>query len=265
MATVTSGFRVKIDGAVARVTLDRPERRNALSHELNLELDHELREIGLDSHVRVIVLAAAGPVFCSGHDLSELVDCSEERYAAIFIACTRLMRRLRAVPQPVITRVQGPALAAGCQLVAACDLAVATTEATFSTPGVNIGLFCTTPMVPLVRAIAPKPALEMLLTGAPITAQRALELGLVNRVVPAEQLDTAVESLTAAILGASPAAVRLGKAEFYAQIEMDEAHAYQRATEVMTRSALCDDAQEGIAAFMQKRRPAWPGGEGVTR
>jgi enoyl-CoA hydratase/carnithine racemase len=169
------------------------------------------------------------------------------------------MHGFRLLPQPVIARVQGMATAAGCQLVAACDLAVASDNATFATPGVKIGLFCTTPMVPLVRAIRAKPAMEMLLTGKPITAQRAYELGLVNRVVPASDIDKAIQELVDAILSSSPMTIRLGKAAFYDQINLDEGTAYERATGVMVDNAVRGDAQEGIAAFLQKRRPVWKG------
>jgi enoyl-CoA hydratase/carnithine racemase len=169
------------------------------------------------------------------------------------------MLQLRRLPQPVVARVQGTATAAGCQLVAACDLAVAAENATFTTPGVKIGLFCTTPMVPLVRAIPAKPALEMLLTGKPITAQRAYDLGLVNRVVPADGLDAAVEEYVQAVLAASPLTIRLGKSAFYEQLALDEAAAYEQATAVMTDNATRRDAQEGMQAFLHKRRPVWTG------
>jgi enoyl-CoA hydratase/carnithine racemase len=188
-----------------------------------------------------------------------MVGCSAESYRDLFTLCSRVMQQFRSLPQPVIARVQGMATAAGCQLVAACDLAVAADTATFATPGVKIGLFCTTPMVPLVRAIPAKAALEMLLTGKPISAQRALELGLVNRVVGANELDASVQEFTDAILASSPLTVRLGKAAFYNQLAMDEATAYELATDVMTGNALRADAQEGIQAFLQKRRPAWTG------
>src|SRR5205807_2681695 len=167
--------------------------------------------LAADATVRVVVLAARGKVFCAGHDLSEMIGCPETRYRELFTLCSRVMLQFRKLPQPVIARVQGMATAAGCQLVTACDLAVAAEEATFATPGVKIGLFCTTPMVPLVRAIPPKSALEMLLTGEPITAQRALELGLVNRVVPAAELDAVVQHYVDAIRASSPAIIRLGK------------------------------------------------------
>jgi enoyl-CoA hydratase/carnithine racemase len=250
---------VEVKGSVARLTLHRPEKRNALSQELLSHLEAALGQIAADPAVRVVVLAATGAVFSAGHDLGEMVGRGEGEYRAIFRLCTRVMEQLRRLPQPVIARVQGLATAAGCQLVAACDLAVAAEEAAFATPGVKIGLFCTTPMVPLVRAIAAKPALEMLLTGKPITARRALELGLVNRVVSAAQLDAAVQEYVEAILASSPLVVRLGKAAFYDQLALAEATAYERATEVMTDNALCGDAQEGMKAFLEKRRPTWRG------
>jgi enoyl-CoA hydratase/carnithine racemase len=244
-------------GHVVRLTLNRPERRNALSRSLLARLEDVLA--GLEGHrsARVIVLAARGPVFCSGHDLAEMVGRSEADYRDLFEACTRVMLGLRRLPQPVIARVQGVATAAGCQLVAACDLAVAADTATFATPGVKIGLFCTTPMIPLVRAIPDKAALEMLLTGQPVDAHRALALGLVNRVVVAEDLDRTLDELCAAICAVSPTAVRLGKAAFYALKAGDEESAYRGAVDVMTDNALRPDAQEGIAAFLHKRHPTW--------
>ncbi len=250
---------VSAEQGVVRLTLNRPEKRNALSRDLLAQLEQTLNRIAADPSTRVVVLAAEGAVFSSGHDLSEMVGCSEAEYHSLFADCSRVMYLLRKMPQPVIARVQGVATAAGCQLVAACDLAVASENATFATPGVKIGLFCTTPMVPLVRAILPKPALEMLLLGTPISAERALALGLVNRVVPLEQLDPAVKQLTDAIVASSPTTIRLGKAAFYDQLALDEATAYERATDVMTDNAMCPDAQEGMDAFLHKRRPAWKG------
>jgi enoyl-CoA hydratase/carnithine racemase len=244
---------------VLRLTLNRPDRRNALSRDLLLRLRAAQADLRADRAARVVVVAAAGPVFCSGHDLGEMVGRPEEDYRELFTLCSEVMLGFHLLPQPVLARVHGVATAAGCQLVAACDLAVAAEAATFATPGVKIGLFCTTPMVPLVRVIAPRAALEMLLTGRPITARRALELGLVNRVVPADQLDGAVDELAGAILAASPAVVRLGKAAFYDQLSLDEASAYGRANEVMTANACGPDAQEGMAAFLGKRAPRWPG------
>jgi enoyl-CoA hydratase/carnithine racemase len=248
---------VERHGGIVRLTLNRPERRNALSRSLLGRMEEAIAALGDDTTARVVVLAARGPVFSSGHDLSEMTGRSEAEYRGLFETCTRVMLGLRRLPQPVIARVQGTATAAGCQLVAACDLAVAAQEATFATPGVKIGLFCTTPMVPLVRAIPDKPALEMLLTGAPITAERAYALGLVNRVVPMQELDVTIGALCDAIVAVSPAAVRVGKAAFYALRPSNEESAYHRAIDVMTDNALLPDAQEGITAFLQKRPACW--------
>jgi enoyl-CoA hydratase/carnithine racemase len=246
-------------GETVRLTLNRPDRRNALSEELLRGLDGALARVAADRRVRAVVIAARGPAFCSGHDLGEMVGGSAEDYGRLFALCSAVMLRLRRLPQPVIARVQGLATAAGCQLVAACDLAVAADTAAFATPGVKIGLFCATPMVPLVRAIPAKPALEMLLTGKPISAQRAYELGLVNRVVPPGELDGAVQEYVDAILASSPLTLRLGKAAFYEQSALDEPAAYDLATRVMIDNARRADAQEGIRAFLQKRRPVWTG------
>ena len=242
---------------VVRLTLNRPEKRNALSHDLLTALRDALNKIAADAAARVVVLAGNGPVFCSGHDLGEMVGRSEADYRELFALCSDVMQQFRRLPQPVVARVHGVATAAGCQLVAACDLAVAAEGASFATPGVKIGLFCTTPMVPLVRAIPAKAALEMLLTGKAISARRALELGLVNRVVAAAELDAAVGEFVEAILASSPLVVRMGKAAFYDQLALSESEAYERATSVMTENAVCGDAQEGIAAFLQKRRAVW--------
>jgi enoyl-CoA hydratase/carnithine racemase len=250
---------VTSEGGIVTLTLDRPERRNALSEGLLNQLETALEAIASDPSARVVVIAANGPVFSAGHDLSEMVGRSEEEYAALFGRCSRVMKRLRTLPQPVIARVQGPALAAGCQLVASCDLAVAAESATFSTPGVKIGLFCTTPMIPLVRAIPPKAAMEMLLTGQAIDAPRALALGLINRVVPLEGLDAVVGEWADAIKSTSPLVVRIGKAAFYDQLALDEPAAYLRGTAVMVDNATRLDAQEGIGAFLAKRRPTWTG------
>jgi enoyl-CoA hydratase/carnithine racemase len=241
------------------LTLNRPERRNALSVDLLKALEGAIEDLGSNSPARVVVLGSRGPVFCSGHDLSEMVGRDEAEYRELFELCTRVMLGLRRLPQPVIARVQGVATAAGCQLVAACDLAVAAEDATFATPGVKIGLFCTTPMVPLVRSIPAKAAMEMLLTGEPIPASRALELGLVNRVVPAGELDATIESLANRIEAMSPLVIRTGKRAFYAIEGLDEPEAYARAVPIMTENALYGDAQEGISAFLQKRAPRWSG------
>jgi enoyl-CoA hydratase/carnithine racemase len=250
---------IESDGGIVRLTLDRPEKRNALSWELLGQLEQAIETIAADSTARVVVLAARGKVFSAGHDLSEMVGKSAKEYRALFELCSRVMLGLRRMPQPVIARVHGLATAAGCQLVAACDLAVAAEEAAFATPGVKIGLFCTTPMIPLVRAIAAKPALEMLLTGSPITARRALELGLVNRVVPSSELDSATKNLADTLLAMSPVVLRIGKQAFYDLHGLDESEAYDKAVPIMLENALCHDAQEGISAFLQKREPQWSG------
>jgi len=255
--SATSELLIDTHSGVARLTLNRPERRNALSHSLLVELGAALDDIAHDSSVRVVVIAGSGKIFCSGHDLGEMVGRPETDHRELFSTCSRVMQRLRSLPQPVIARVQGLATAAGCQLVASCDLAVAASDAQFATPGVKIGLFCTTPMVPLVRAVPPKVAMEMLLTGKPISADRALAVGLVNRVVPAADLDAAVQEFCDAIIASSPSIIRLGKAAFYDQLPLDERTAYTRAVDVITDNAQQADAQEGIAAFLEKRPPKW--------
>jgi enoyl-CoA hydratase/carnithine racemase len=257
--TNSAELLLETDGPVGRLTLNRPDRRNALSRALLTALQEALGRVAADAALRVVVLAARGPAFCSGHDLGEMVGRPEGEYRELFALCGRVMLSLRRLPQPVIARVHGMATAAGCQLVAACDLAVAAEGATFATPGVKIGLFCTTPMVPLVRAVPAKAALEMLLTGQPISSRRALELGLVNRVVPPDGLDAAVREFADAILAASPMTVRLGKEAFYDQLALSEEEAYVRAADVMTDNAMRRDAQEGMRAFLEKRRPQWTG------
>jgi enoyl-CoA hydratase/carnithine racemase len=248
---------IDVSGGVARLTLNRPQRRNALSERLLEQLAASLAYIAGDNQVHVVVLAANGPVFCSGHDLTEMIGRSHSEYHDLFARCSGVMQQLRRLPQPVVARVQGTATAAGCQLVAACDLVVASQTATFATPGVKIGLFCATPMVPLVRAVPVKPALEMLLTGEPVSAARAYELGLVNRVVPEAELDAAVAALVDPILAASPLVIRLGKAAFYDQLLLDEGEAYDRATDVIADNAVRPDAQEGMTAFLEKRKARW--------
>lgn len=244
-------------GGVVRLTLNRPERRNALSFEILSQMDRAIRAIASDRSARVVVIAGNGPVFSSGHDLAEMVGKSEQEYQALFELCSRVMIGLRRLVQPVIARVHALATAAGCQLVASCDFVIASESASFATPGVKIGLFCTTPMIPLVRAVPPRAALEMLLTAAPISAHRAHELGLVNRVVPGPDLDAAVQSLADSLLGLSPHVVGIGKRAFYELLGLDEAAAYARATGIMVENALCGDAQEGISAFLEKRPPRW--------
>src|SRR5215472_17276363 len=247
------------DGPLAIVTLNRPERRNALSLELMTELISCLKEIGSNRDLRVVILRAAGKVFCSGHDLGEMVGRDINEYRQVFDVCTQLMTSVQSIPQPVIAEVQGIATAAGCQLVATCDLAIASDQAAFATPGVKIGLFCTTPMVALSRAIGRKRALQMLLTGEMIDATRAAEWGLINAAVPAEELSQQTRALAERIGEASSLTVALGKEAFYAQIDLDQPKAYAYAKEVMSMNSLAADAQEGISAFLQKRRACWTG------
>ena len=244
---------------IAVITLNRPQRRNALSLELMRELIECLDEVGSNRALRVVLLRAAGKVFSSGHDLSEMVGRDINEYREVFDVCTELMTRLQSIPQPVIAEVQGVATAAGCQLVATCDLAVASEEASFATPGVKIGLFCTTPMVALSRAIGRKRALQMLLTGEMVDAVTAAEWGLVNSVVPAAELAVESRKLAMRIAEASSLTVALGKQAFYTQIDLDQPKAYAYAKEVMSMNALAADAQEGISAFLQKRPPCWTG------
>jgi enoyl-CoA hydratase/carnithine racemase len=244
-------------GAVATITMNRPERRNALSEPHMGELIGALRELGEDPGVRAVILGGNGPAFCAGHDLRELVDRDLTAYRRVFERCVELMTTVQAIPQPVIAQVHGIATAAGCQLVATCDLAVAGEAAQFATPGVNIGLFCTTPMVALTRAVGRKRAMEMLLTGTPIDAPTAAEWGLVNCVVPAARLADETRALAERIATASRVIVGLGKQAFYAQIDLDQSKAYAYAKEVMSMNALAADAQEGMCAFIDKRPPKW--------
>ena len=250
---------VTLEGAAAVVTLNRPQRRNALSLDMMLELTACLDEIGRDREVRAVILAAAGKVFCSGHDLSEMVGRGITEYRRIFDVCTELMTKIQAIPQPVIAEVQGIATAAGCQLVATCDMAVASEEARFATPGVKIGLFCTTPMVALTRAVGRKRALQMLLTGELVDARTAAEWGLINEAVPAAELPAATRKLAARVAEASSLVVELGKQAFYTQIDLDQPKAYAYAKEVMSMNALAEDAKEGMSAFLGKRTPCWAG------
>jgi enoyl-CoA hydratase/carnithine racemase len=218
-----------------------------------------LRSLGESKDIRVIVIDGAGPAFSAGHDLSEMIGRELPFYQRLFDVCTVLMETIQRVPHPVIAKVHGVATAAGCQLVAACDLAVAAEDARFGTPGVKIGLFCSTPMVPLTRAIGRKRALEMLLTGDLVDATTALDWGLVNRVVPADELDAAVDELVERIARSSPLTVEIGKEAFYSQVELDEHRAYDLTKSVMVKNALAGDAQEGMSAFLEKREPDWSG------
>ena len=252
-------LRVTDEGPAARIVLNRPEKRNALSLELMEEVIAALDQVAAGGHARAIVIEGAGPAFSAGHDLSEMISREEPFFARLFERCTAMMQTVHAVPQPVIAKVHGIATAAGCQLVAACDLAVAAEGTRFATPGVKIGLFCSTPMVPVSRAVGRKRAMQMLLTGEPIDAVTALEWGLVNQVVPADDLERAVRGLVDAIARSSPYTVRTGKQAFYAQVDRAEDDAYGYCQTVMTDNALAPDAQEGMAAFLEKRDPVWQG------
>jgi enoyl-CoA hydratase/carnithine racemase len=247
-----------VGNGIATLTLNRPEQRNAISLDLTLELFECLHRLELDRSVQVIILASEGPVFSSGHDLSELLERSAGDQKRIFCACTRMMEKIQSIRQPVIAEVQGLATAAGCQLVATCDLAVASENASFATPGVRIGLFCSTPMVALSRNIGRKRAMEMLLTGETISAHMAAEWGLVNRVVPAADLRSVTRSLAERIAQASPLVVGIGKNAFYKQADLDQVHAYELARETMSDNVKRPEAQEGITAFLQKREARWP-------
>jgi enoyl-CoA hydratase/carnithine racemase len=252
-------IRFQLEDGIGFVTLNRPEKRNALSLNLMAEMIGLLQDVRKNEEFRVLIIRAAGPVFSSGHDLSEMKEGSVVSYRGVFGACTEMMEAIRNLPQPVIAQVQGMATAAGCQLVAACDLAVASREARFATPGVRIGLFCHTPQVPLSRAVGRKRALEMLFTGRPISAEEAERYGLVNRVVPPEKLAEETLNLAKHIAQASPLTLALGKQSFYRQIEAEESGAYEYAKEMMALNALAEDAREGISAFLEKRPPKWKG------
>jgi enoyl-CoA hydratase/carnithine racemase len=245
---------------IATLTLNRPAARNALSAALMSALEDAFNAIAKDADVKVVIVAANGPAFCAGHDLKEMrANPGRQNYEALFTQCSRLMMAITRLSRPVIAKVHATATAAGCQLVATCDLALTADSAHFATPGVNIGLFCSTPMVALSRAVGRKPAMEMLLTGTAIDAAEALRLGLVNRVVAADDLDSAPWDLAAAIAAKSPLTVATGKEAFYRQIDLDLDAAYAYASEVMTRNMLARDAQEGIDAFLEKRQPHWEG------
>jgi enoyl-CoA hydratase/carnithine racemase len=241
------------------ITLNRPDKLNALSVGLMVELTAELERQAKRDEVAVIILKGAGRAFSAGHDLKELVAKTLDEERSTFATCERLMATVQSVPQPVIAAVHGIATAAGCQLVASCDLAVAASDARFATNGIRNGIFCYTPMVPVSRAIGRKRALEMVLTGNFIDAETAERWGLVNRVVPPDQLDAAVMELATTIGSLSPVAVRTGKAAFYQQVELPQEAAYGLMTEAIACNALSEDAQEGMSAFLEKRKPTWKG------
>jgi enoyl-CoA hydratase/carnithine racemase len=251
---------------IAVLTLNRPQARNSLSEDLLVALTDELAAIAADQRVRAVVLAANGPAFCAGHDMRELLahradgDDGGAYFARLMDQCSAVMQAIVHLPQPVIAAVQGAATAAGCQLVATCDLAIASSAAGFCTPGVNIGLFCSTPMVALSRNVAPKHALEMLLTGDMISTEQALRIGLVNRVVAPGQERNEAMRLARQIASKSAAVLKIGKEAFYNQIEMNLADAYRHASAVMVENMLLRDAAEGIGAFLDKRQPTWEDG-----
>jgi enoyl-CoA hydratase/carnithine racemase len=250
----------RVEEGIAFLTLNRPAARNALSLSLMGEMLEAIRGFGRDPAVKALVVAGNGPAFCAGHDLRELrANPTRDFYEQVFGRCAELMIAITRLPKPVIARVQGIATAAGCQLVATCDLAVAETGARFATPGVNIGLFCSTPMVALSRAVPRKQAMEMLLTGELVGAEEARRIGLVNRVVPASELDAEVARLARQILSKSPLTLAIGKEAFYRQAELGLEEAYSYAAGVMTRNMMAQDAAEGIDAFIEKRKPSWRG------
>lgn len=250
---------VEEESGIVTLTMNRPEKRNALSTAMMAELNAELVAIGKRSDARAVIIAGNGPAFSAGHDLGELKGRDLDFYRHEFDLCAELMLTIQKIPQPVIARVHAIATAAGCQLAATCDLVVAGESASFATPGVRIGLFCSTPMVALTRAVGRKHAMEMLLTGQPVKAKTAAEWGLVNRVVPDAELVAETRRLAMQIVEASPLVIGIGKRAFYEQIDLDTAKAYERTKEVMSQNAMAMDAQEGIGAFLEKRKPVWCG------
>jgi enoyl-CoA hydratase/carnithine racemase len=258
-------LRETID-SVALLTLNRPQARNALSEEMIAALHEAIDAAGRDDGVRVAVIAASGPAFCAGHDLKQLTarradpDRGRGYFHQIMTSCSAMMQAIVHCPKPVIAAVNGVASAAGCQLVATCDLAVASAAASFTTPGVDIGLFCSTPMVALSRNVARKQSMEMLLTGEPVPAETALRIGLVNRVAPAGQERAEALALANTIAGKSALVLKIGKTAFYRQAEMSLEEAYRYAAEVMTENMMARDASEGIGAFIEKRAPRWQDG-----
>ncbi|MGH2819350.1 MAG: enoyl-CoA hydratase [Actinomycetota bacterium] len=254
-----SNILVKEEQPAARITLNRPEKRNALSLALMREVIEALELLRTRDGIRAVIIEGAGRAFSAGHDLEELVDREPGFYKEIFQVCTDMMESIHRTPQPVVAKVHGVATAAGCQLVASCDLAIAEEGARFATPGVKIGLFCSTPMVPVSRAVGRKRAMEMLLTGDFIDAHTAREWGLINAAAPSDRLEDSVQELIAKISSSSPLTVGIGKEAFYSQIELDEHRAYDLTKSVMSMNSLAGDAQEGICAFLDKRSPHWRG------
>ena len=257
--TLKSLAAYDVQDRIATITLDNPARRNALSSEMMGAVMRSLDAAREDANVKVVVIGARGAVFSSGHDLRELANGDREDQTLVFAQCTKLMETIRLLPKPVIASVQGLATAAGCQLVATCDLAVASEDAAFATPGVDIGLFCTTPGVAVGRAVSQKTAMEMLLTGDPMPARAALDAGLVNRVVPSSELDAATMELARKVASAPASTVAIGKPAFYRQMALDRPAAYELAQRVMVENLQHPDAAEGIGAFLEKREPRWEG------
>ncbi|MCT1514772.1 enoyl-CoA hydratase [Dietzia cercidiphylli] len=250
---------VERSGPIARVTLDRPERRNPLSLRMMREATAAIRDLGDDPSCGVVVVTGSGPALSAGHEIGEMIDRTLDEEREVFDTCVELMESIQAIRQPVIAEVQGHAIAAGCQLVATCDLAVADDTARFGTPGVRIGLFCSTPMVAVSRNIGRKRALQMLLTGETIDAATAVEWGLVNEAVPADRLRARVDELATRIADASPLTLQIGKQAFYRQIDLPQGEAYREMAETMATNAVTCDAQEGMTAFLDKRAPQWRG------
>jgi enoyl-CoA hydratase/carnithine racemase len=260
--TKTAEYRhivFEVNSSIAYITMNRPTKRNALSLEHMQELIHCFKSIAEDKGVSVVILKGNGPAFCAGHDLSEMANQEPAFYRNLFDVCTILMETIQSIPQPVIAQVHGIATAAGCQLVATCDLAVAAEDACFATPGVKIGLFCSTPMVALSRAVGRKKAMEMLLTGDALSAEEAVMAGLINKVVPVDKLEEEVKALALKIASASSFTVGIGKQTFYKQLDMPQSLAYSYTKEVMSLNATAADATEGICAFLEKRPPNWKG------
>ena len=255
---------IALEDGLLRLSLNHAARRNALGEQMIAELQAALDDAGANEHVAAVVIAASGSVFSSGHDLAEIAarrrdnDGGRKYFEGLLARCSHLMQSIATLPKPVLAQVQGLASAAGCQLAATCDLIVAAESAAFCTPGVNIGLFCATPMVALTRAVSAKHAMEMLLTGASIPASEALRIGLVNRVVKDEELRAATDALARQIMSRSLAAISLGKRAFHAQSRMALDHAYSLCSKVMVDNLLLADADEGIGAFLEKRSPRWP-------
>jgi enoyl-CoA hydratase/carnithine racemase len=250
---------------ILRITLDYPDRRNALGEGMMAALQAALDNAGRDPAIKVVVIAGTGPAFCAGHDLKEMsahradADRGRAYFTGLFDRCARLMTTIVRLPKPVVAEVAGVATAAGCQLVASCDLAIASVDARFATPGVNIGLFCSTPMVALSRAVGRKHAMEMLLTGDQIDAATARDFGLINRVVAADALTASTMALAVQVASKSPLTLKIGKEAFYAQAELSLDAAYRMTSEVMVSNMLARDAEEGIAAFIARREPVWEG------